>query len=58
MPQFHVVVSSVANIRAEFDVSAVSLEEAREKALESARSGNALWRYYGLPEDALIEVEE
>jgi len=45
MPQFHVVVSSVADVRAEFDISAASREEAEEKALESARSGNALWRY-------------
>ena len=58
MPQFHVVVSSVAYVRAEFDISAASLEEAEEKALESARSGNALWRYAGLSEDAPIEGEE
>ena len=58
MPQFHVVVSSVAYVRAEFDISAASLEDAEEKALVSARSGNALWIYDGLSEDAPIEVEE
>lgn len=56
MPHFHVTLHSTAHVKAEFDISAPSREEAEDSALQSAESGNALWRYEGLAEDTPIEV--
>ena len=57
MPHFHVVLSSLAHVKAEFDLMEPSQEEANRKALADANAGNALWRYNGLVEDAEIEVD-
>lgn len=57
MPQFHVTLRSMANVRAEFDIHAGTQEKAEALAVEDANSGNALWRYDGLAEDAPIEVD-
>jgi hypothetical protein len=57
MPHFHVVLSSLAHVKPEFDLMEPSQEEANRKALADANAGNALWRYNGLVEDAEIEVD-
>ena len=58
MPHFHVIVQSKAHVRADFDIYAASLEDVEISALESAGSGDVLWRYDGLVEDAEIEIEK
>jgi hypothetical protein len=57
MPTFHVALRSSAWVKAEFDLPAATQEEANQKALLEANSGNALRRYDGLVEDAPIEVD-
>lgn len=57
MPHFHVAVRSTAYVRAEFDIAAPTQREADVIAIETARAGDALWKYDGLVEDAPIEVD-
>lgn len=55
--QYDIVLTAQFNVEAHIHVEAASKEEAEQKAIDTAREGNAEWLYNGV-DDESIEVSE
>lgn len=58
MPNYRVTVYAVANVVTEIDVKADSPEEAEEKAIQEAKSGQLSWEYVSGEDDFEVDKED
>lgn len=55
--KFNIPMTAMAVVSTCMEVEADSLEQAQQKALQSAKEGNAVWQYQGA-DDSSIELGE